>query len=179
MKIDRRVRGVGSGALATFLFLLPPVLGAEDAVAEKSVKTTAQGDVVNDGATNPREGAAVQDQAAPPVTTKDEQRQKLLMAKYDANRDGRLDDKEKARLDNDLAVWAKKYQQALAKYDANKNGVLDPEETKKMKSDEAQADRNERKVWSDLTEIQRKSQQRLKQPATRDLGRLPLPPSRP
>jgi hypothetical protein len=162
---DTRVLSSGPGVLAAFLLLLPPVLGAEDAV--------------KDGAANAEEGAAVQEQVAPQAPTKDEQRQKLLMAKYDANRDGRLDAEEKKRLDSDLAIWAKKYQQALAKYDANKNGVLDPEEAKTMKKDEALADRNERKVWSDLTEIQRKSQQRLKQPAARDLGRLPLPPSRP
>ncbi len=172
MKGDLFVLRPGSGALVFFLVLLSPILRAEDAPAEKSPKTNAKSDFVKDGITDAKESAEIQEQAENRGMIKDERRLKLLLAKYDANRDGQLDEGEKKRLSADLAIWAKKYKQALARYDANKNGALDQDEKKKMEMDESVAERNERRLWTDQREIQQKVQQRLKQPPPRDLDRL-------
>lgn len=157
---------------ALCLILLSPVLRAEDAAAEKSPATNAPGEPVKDGTADAKESTGVQEQTESRAVIQDERRLKLLLAKYDANGDGQLDEGEKKKLNTDLAAWAKKYKQALAKYDANKNGALDPDEKKKMEKDETVADRNERRLWADQREIQQKGQQRLRQPPPRDLGRL-------
>lgn len=57
--------------------------------------------------------------------------------KYDADKDGKLSDAEKAELKEDEKEkrQAKKLAE-LEKYDANRNGKIDPEEKEKMKADQ-------------------------------------------
>jgi len=52
---------------------------------------------------------------------------------YDVNKDGKLDEQERAAMKADRA--AKRQARLLAKYDANKNGQLDPEEEAVHKAD--------------------------------------------
>jgi|GEM_PF-6614239 len=52
---------------------------------------------------------------------------------YDVNKDGKLDEQERAAMKADRA--AKRQARLLAKYDANKNGQLDPEEETVHKAD--------------------------------------------
>ncbi len=52
---------------------------------------------------------------------------------YDINKDGKIDEQEKAAMKADRA--AKRQARLLAKYDANKNGQLDTEEEAKHQAD--------------------------------------------
>ena len=52
---------------------------------------------------------------------------------YDVNKDGKLDEQERAAMKADRA--AKRQARLLAKYDANKNGQLDPAEEAKHQED--------------------------------------------
>ena len=52
---------------------------------------------------------------------------------YDLNKDGQLDEQERAAMKADRA--AKSQKRKLAKYDINKNGVLDPDEQAKCDAD--------------------------------------------
>jgi hypothetical protein len=52
---------------------------------------------------------------------------------YDVNKDGKLDEQERAAMKADRA--AKRQARLLDKYDANKNGQLDPEEEAVHKAD--------------------------------------------
>jgi hypothetical protein len=62
---------------------------------------------------------------------------KETLAKYDANKDGMLDDAEKAAAKAGAAAKAKETKEAnLAKYDANKDGKLDETEKAARKADE-------------------------------------------
>lgn len=61
---------------------------------------------------------------------------KEAMAKYDANKDGMLDDAEKAAMKAGAVAKGKATREAnLAKYDANKDGKLDETEKAAMKAD--------------------------------------------
>ncbi len=60
--------------------------------------------------------------------------------KFDADKDGKLNDEEKAAAKDAAKAKAKETHEAnLAKYDVNKDGKLDAEERAKMKADEAAA----------------------------------------
>jgi hypothetical protein len=60
--------------------------------------------------------------------------------KYDADKDGKLSDEEKARRQADINARGKQTKEAnLAKYDANKNGKLDDEEKARKQEDEQAA----------------------------------------
>lgn len=52
---------------------------------------------------------------------------------YDTNKDGKLDEQERAAMKADRA--AKRQARLLAKYDVNKNGQLDPDEQAKCDAD--------------------------------------------
>lgn len=57
-----------------------------------------------------------------------------LLQKYDVNKDGKLDDAERATMKADFAAKrAARKQENLAKYDTNKDGKLDPAERAVMK----------------------------------------------
>lgn len=67
-----------------------------------------------------------------------------LLAKYDANNDGKLDDAERAKMKADFeAKRAAKKAEMLAKFDANKDGKLEPAERAVMR-DELAAKRFEK-----------------------------------
>ncbi len=60
--------------------------------------------------------------------------------KYDADKDGKLSEEERAKMKSDAKEHAKEKREVnekkmLEKYDANKNGKLDPEEREKMQAD--------------------------------------------
>lgn len=57
-----------------------------------------------------------------------------LLEKYDANKDGKLDDAEKAKMGEKEKVL---FEKIMTKYDANKDGVLDDTEKAAMKADMA------------------------------------------
>jgi len=62
-----------------------------------------------------------------------------LIQKYDQNRDGTLDDQEKAALRADMkAKHEARKAEMLAKYDTNKDGKLDAQEREVMKSERAE-----------------------------------------
>jgi len=66
--------------------------------------------------------------------------------KYDADKDGRLSDTEKAAAKEGAKAKAKETREAnLEKYDANKDGKLDKEERAKQKAD-AEAEREAMKA---------------------------------
>ncbi len=66
--------------------------------------------------------------------------------KYDADRDGKLSDEEKAAAKEGAKAKAKETREEnLEKYDANKDGKLDKEERAKQKADE-QAEHDARKA---------------------------------
>jgi hypothetical protein len=68
---------------------------------------------------------------------KDKKPSKETLAKYDANKDGTLDDAENAAWKADIAAKSKATKEAnLAKYDANKDGKLDETEKAARKADE-------------------------------------------
>ena len=59
-----------------------------------------------------------------------------VIAKYDTNKDGKLDDQEKATMKADFqAKRAEMKKEMLAKYDTNKDGKLDDGEGKVMRND--------------------------------------------
>ncbi|HYC72359.1 MAG TPA: hypothetical protein VEB66_14205 [Opitutaceae bacterium] len=63
---------------------------------------------------------------------------KETLAKYDADRDGKLNDEEQARWDADIAAKARETRRRnLEKYDADGDGKLDEAEKEKRKSGEA------------------------------------------
>jgi len=68
---------------------------------------------------------------------KEKKPSKETLAKYDANKDGVLDDAEKAAMKADVAAKAKTTREAnLSKYDLNKDGKLDEAEKAAMKADQ-------------------------------------------
>lgn len=72
--------------------------------------------------------------------TKEKIPSKEMLKKYDANKDGALDDVEKAARKAEADAKAKEMKAAnLAKYDANKDGKLDDEERAAMKADKEAA----------------------------------------
>lgn len=54
-----------------------------------------------------------------------------VVAKYDTNKDGKLDDTEKATM---TAKEKKRFEKTMEKYDTNKDGILDEAETTAMKA---------------------------------------------
>lgn len=71
---------------------------------------------------------------------------KAMLKKYDADRDGKLSDDEKAQAKADAKAKREvKRQEALKEYDANADGKLGKDEREKMKADKA-ADRAARKA---------------------------------
>lgn len=61
-----------------------------------------------------------------------------LIQKYDTNKDGKLDDQEKAAMRADFkAKHEARHQEMLAKYDTNKDGKLDETERQVMIDDRA------------------------------------------
>ena len=59
-----------------------------------------------------------------------------ILAKYDTNGDGKLDDNERAVMKADFqAKRAARHAEMLAKYDTNKDGKLEPAERAVMKTD--------------------------------------------
>ncbi len=61
---------------------------------------------------------------------------KPLLEKFDANKDGQLDEQEKAAMKADFeARHAEMKQKMLEKFDANKDGQLDEQEKAAMKAD--------------------------------------------
>jgi len=72
--------------------------------------------------------------------SKERKPSKETLEKYDANKDGTLDESEKAAWNADIAAKTKATKEAnLAKYDLNKDGKLDDSEKAAMKADEAAA----------------------------------------
>ena len=69
--------------------------------------------------------------------------QKRMVEKYDANKDGKLDDKEKEAIKAEFAKRREAMQkQMLEKYDTNKDGVLTANEWSSMSKNIAPADTN-------------------------------------
>ena len=65
---------------------------------------------------------------------------KAMKEKFDLNKDGKLDDAERAQLKQAFeAKHAQKKAEMLQKHDANKNGVLDPAERTAMQAARAEA----------------------------------------
>jgi Ca2+-binding EF-hand superfamily protein len=65
---------------------------------------------------------------------------KAMKEKFDLNKDGQLDDAERAQLKQAFgAMHAQKKAEMLQKHDANKNGVLDPAERQALKTARAEA----------------------------------------
>jgi Ca2+-binding EF-hand superfamily protein len=70
-----------------------------------------------------------------------EQRRKALLAKYDKNKNGKLDPEERAAVEADRKktppsdVPSARHEALLAKYDTNKNGKLDPDEAKAARAE--------------------------------------------
>ncbi len=61
---------------------------------------------------------------------------KVMLEKFDANKDGQLDDQEKAAMKAEFeAKHAEMKQKALEKFDANKDGQLDDQEKAAMKAE--------------------------------------------
>ncbi|HEV8255205.1 MAG TPA: EF-hand domain-containing protein [Vicinamibacteria bacterium] len=59
-----------------------------------------------------------------------------LMEKYDTNKDGKLDDQERAALRQDMEARRAQHRQwLLEKYDANHDGKLDEQERAAMRAD--------------------------------------------
>ena len=111
--------------------------------------------------------AAAQEGAA-----KEKKPSKETLAKFDANKDGVLDDAETAVWKADTAAKSKATKEAnLAKYDANKDGKLDDDEKAKMKADEAaevtakKAAADGEKVAKELHRTERRAEHAAKQGA--------------
>ena len=63
-----------------------------------------------------------------------------LLEKYDTNKDGKLDDQERAAMRADFkAKREARHEKMLAKYDTNKDGKLDPQERAVMRDERATA----------------------------------------
>ena len=61
-----------------------------------------------------------------------------MKEKYDADKDGKLSDEEKAKMKEDAKEKREEVKkEILEKYDANHNGKLDADEKEKMKADRA------------------------------------------
>jgi hypothetical protein len=74
------------------------------------------------------------------TAAKERKPSKETLAKYDANKDGVLDEAEKAAAKAGAAAKAKETREAnLAKYDGNKDGKLDDAEKAARKADEEAA----------------------------------------
>jgi Ca2+-binding EF-hand superfamily protein len=72
------------------------------------------------------------------------ERKKEMVEKFDANKDGQLDDTERAKMKAEFeARHAERKAEMLARYDANKDGKLDDTEKARMKADR-QAERKAR-----------------------------------
>jgi hypothetical protein len=85
--------------------------------------------------------------------------------KYDADKDGQLNDEERARMKEDAKEKREaKKQEALEKYDANKNGRLDPEEKEKQKAD-IQAEKEARKAAKEAKKAGREARKAEKEAA--------------
>lgn len=68
---------------------------------------------------------------------KEKKPSKAALEKYDANKDGVLDEAEQAAQKADIAAKSKATKEAnLAKYDANKDGKLDEAEKATMKAEQ-------------------------------------------
>ncbi len=81
--------------------------------------------------------ATAADEGAAP---KEKKPSKEALAKYDANKDGVLDEAETKAWKADIAAKAKATKEAnLSKYDLNKDGKLDEAEKAAMKADEEAA----------------------------------------
>ncbi len=81
--------------------------------------------------------ARAADEAAP---AKEKKPSKAALEKYDANKDGALDEAETKARKADIVAKAKATKEAnLAKYDLNKDGKLDEAEKAAMKADEEAA----------------------------------------
>ena len=84
---------------------------------------------------------------------------KETMAKYDTNKDGMLDDAEKAAMKADVVARGKATREAnLAKYDANKDGKLDDTEKAAMKADKDAAE-DARKAERDAKKAESEAKQ--------------------
>jgi EF hand len=82
-------------------------------------------------------------------------------AKYDADKDGKLSDEEKARMKEDAKEKREeRMEKILEKYDVNKNGKLDPEEKAKWEADKKaarearKAEREKRKAEHDARQAE-------------------------
>jgi len=65
---------------------------------------------------------------------------KAMKEKFDLNKDGQLDDAERAQMKQAFgAMRAEKKAEMLQKHDANRNGVLDPAERQAMQTARAEA----------------------------------------
>ena len=65
---------------------------------------------------------------------------KAMKEKFDLNKDGALDDGERAKMKEAFgAIRAQKQAEMLQKHDANKNGVLDPAEKQALHAARAEA----------------------------------------
>ena len=65
---------------------------------------------------------------------------KAMKEKFDLNKDGTLDDAERAQLKQAFgAMRAQKKAEMLKKHDANRNGALDPAERQAMRTARAEA----------------------------------------
>ncbi|HVU18166.1 MAG TPA: hypothetical protein VHD32_14680 [Candidatus Didemnitutus sp.] len=94
-------------------------------------------------------------------STADRPPTKTELKRYDADKDGKLDEEETAHMKADeKARKEAREKKILAKYDANKNGVLDPEEKAKWEAD--------RKADHDRRVAQREARQAAKEAAATD-----------
>lgn len=66
------------------------------------------------------------------TTAKNSYTYDAIVAKYDANKDGKLDDAEKAKMSKKAKAA---FEKIMTKYDTNKDGVLDDTEKAAMKED--------------------------------------------
>ena len=80
-------------------------------------------------------------------------------AKYDADKDGKLSDDERARMADDAAEkQEEKAEKILEKYDLNKNGKLDPEEKAAWEADRKAA-REARKAAHEKRQAEKEARQ--------------------
>jgi Ca2+-binding EF-hand superfamily protein len=155
MKRLPRVGRLAPGVLALFFILSPLVTRAQEG-SDKLSKAKAKYDTDQDGKLSGEEKAKARADAADHAQAGEAAKQKQLLAKYDANGNGQIDENEQSRLKADEAAQAEKYRQALAAYDANHNGVLDRDELAKMKEDERLAAKTERQAEKGDASLRRK-----------------------
>jgi hypothetical protein len=90
---------------------------------------------------------------------------KAALKKYDADKDGKLSDEEKAKGKAEAKEKSEKAKkEALAKYDANANGKLDPEEKEKMKA-EQMAEKEARKAQHEARKMEKNAKHEAKEAA--------------